>query len=330
MVSRGGTLFQSVLPAGVTSASYDPANRLMARTAAGVTASPTWDANGNLTSDGVRSYAWDARNRLTAIAGVASFVYDALGRRQTAIRGGTATSFLYDGWDVAQEQQGGTPSADLLLGLGVDERFARNGVTFLTDAQGSTMALATSGSVQTSYGYDPYGVSQATGVGSDNPYQYTGRENDGSGLLHYRGRYYNPAWARFVSEDPIGLRGGINVYAYVASNPMGLVDPMGLSNENNTANGYPEPGQNAIRSDVVQTAAMTGAIARPMVTVAILAGAITGSPEVTAVMLSSFLWPAEAAAVYDALTGVGPPAAQYGVPQYLSNISMEQAAQTMH
>jgi hypothetical protein len=61
-----------------------------------------------------------ARNRLTAITGVASFTYDAFGRRQTATRGGTATSFLYDGWDVAQEQQAGTPSADLTLGLGVD------------------------------------------------------------------------------------------------------------------------------------------------------------------------------------------------------------------
>ena len=55
----------------------------------------------------MRSYSWDARNRLTGIAGVASFAYDAFGRRQTATRGGIATSFLYDGWDVAQEQQGG-------------------------------------------------------------------------------------------------------------------------------------------------------------------------------------------------------------------------------
>jgi hypothetical protein len=123
VAARGGTLFQSLLPAAVTSASYDLANRLTARTAAGVTASPTRDANGNLTSDGVRTYTWDARNRLTGITGVASFVYDGVNRRQTATLGGTATSYLYDGWDVAQEQQGGTPSADLTLGLGVDEAF---------------------------------------------------------------------------------------------------------------------------------------------------------------------------------------------------------------
>ncbi len=173
-----------------------------------MTASPIWDANGNLTNDGVRSYSWDSRDRLTGITGVASFAYDAFGRRQTATRGGTATSFLYDGWDVAQEQQAGSPSADLVLGLGVDERMSRNGATFLTDALGSTMALASAGAVQTSYGYDPYGVAQITGTASDNPFQYTGRENDGTGLLHYRNRYYNPGWGRFVSEDPIGLRGG--------------------------------------------------------------------------------------------------------------------------
>ena len=72
VILRGGTLFQSLLPAALTSASYDLANRLTARTAAGVTASPTWDANGNLTSHGVRSYTWNARDRLTGITGIAS------------------------------------------------------------------------------------------------------------------------------------------------------------------------------------------------------------------------------------------------------------------
>ena len=129
---------------------------------------------------------------------------------------------------MAQEQQAGTPSADLTLGLGVDERFARNGATFLTDALGSTTALASAGAVQTSYGYDPYGVAQVTGTASDNPFQYTGRENDGTGLLHYRNRYYSPTWARFVSEDPIGLGGGdANLYRYVANNPVQGRDPSG-------------------------------------------------------------------------------------------------------
>jgi RHS repeat-associated protein len=225
--TRGGSLFTSALPAPVTSASYNLGNRLTSRTAAGVTISPTWDLNGNLTNDGVQTYSWDARNRLTAITGVASFGYDTFNRRQTVTRGGTVTSFLYAGWEVVQEQQGGSPSADLLIGFGTDERVVRGGSTFLADALGSTVALATSGSVQTSYGYDAYGVSLVTGTASDNPFQYAGRENDGTGLLNYRNRYYSPTWARFISEDRIGLAGGINVYRYADNNPVSFNDPSG-------------------------------------------------------------------------------------------------------
>ena len=112
-----------------------------------------------------------------------------------------------------------------------DQRFARAGSTYLVDALGSTVALATSGAAKTNYGYDPYGVSTATGTASTNTFQFTGRENDGTGLLAYRNRYYNPAWGRFVSEDPIGLRGGINVYAYVQGDPTDYIDPSGLKLE---------------------------------------------------------------------------------------------------
>jgi RHS repeat-associated protein len=227
--SRGGSLFQSILPATVTSATYDPANRLTARTAAGVIASPTWDANGSMTSDGTKTYVWDARNRLTAITGLASFVYDGSDRRKTATLNGTATSYLYDGFDVAEEQQGGAASADLLLGLNVDERFSRAGSTLLTDALGSTVGLANSTAVQTQYGYDPYGVAHITGVASTNPYQFTGRENDptAAGLMYYRARYYNQAWGRFIAEDPIGIQGGTNLYGYVYQDPVNLKDPSG-------------------------------------------------------------------------------------------------------
>jgi len=54
-------LFESVPPAAVTSATYDLANRLTARAASGVTALPTWDANGNLTNDGVRAAKEEGR-----------------------------------------------------------------------------------------------------------------------------------------------------------------------------------------------------------------------------------------------------------------------------
>ncbi len=57
----------------------------------------------------------------------------------------------------------------------------------------------------------------------------TARERDKeSGLYFYRARYYDARLGRFVSADPIGLAGGINLYAYVGNNPIVFYDPMGL------------------------------------------------------------------------------------------------------
>ena len=85
------------------------------------------------------------------------------------------------------------------------------------------------GSLVTQYTYEPFGVTSATGATSGNTFKYTGREDDGSGLLYYRARYYHPRLQRFISEDPIGFLGGsINFYAYVDNNPIRGVDPFGL------------------------------------------------------------------------------------------------------
>src|SRR5207302_5463358 len=78
------------------------------------------------------------------------------------------------------------------------------------------------------YAYSPYGEATALGVDEGNSIQYTGRENDGTELYFYRARYYDPVLKRFVSEDPIGLAGGVNQYRYVGGNPILLVDPLGL------------------------------------------------------------------------------------------------------
>jgi RHS repeat-associated protein len=120
----------------------------------------------------------------------------------------------------------------LLTGLGIDERYARDDAAygrtyFLTDALGSTLALTdTTGAVKQTYAYEPYGEVTATGS-SDNPYQYTGRENDGTGLYYYRARYYSPTMKRFISEDPMGLAAGLNEYAYAGNNPKKFRDPFG-------------------------------------------------------------------------------------------------------
>ena len=192
--------------------------------------------NGNLTGDSTNTYTRNARNQLTAISGgtTASFSYDAFGRRSSRTLGGTATSLLYDGANPVQEQQGGSPSANQLLGLGIDQYFTRTegGTTrtLLTDALGSTIALADSaGAIQTSYTYEPFGRTTTTGAASTNPHQYTGRENDGTGLYFYRARYYHPTFQRFISEDPIRFAAGdTNLYSYVRDNPTRWRDPAGL------------------------------------------------------------------------------------------------------
>lgn len=155
--------------------------------------------------------------------------------------------------------------ANVLTGLGIDDYFARTDVPaattshFFPDALGSALALAdAAGTVQTEYTYEPFGRTTVTGVSNTNLLQYTGRENDGTGLYYYRARYYNPQLQRFIAEDPIllplyslasvftaGLKacygtlspfisrnvsGGNppNPYLYVDNKPLVFSDPTGL------------------------------------------------------------------------------------------------------
>jgi RHS repeat-associated protein len=233
----GGSYAQTNLPSPLASASYNANNQLVQLGSASL----TYDANGNLTSDGTHTYTWDARNHLVSISGAvsASFQYDPFGRRVTKAIGAATTNYLYDGVNPVQELSGGSPTANLLTGLHVDEYFQRTDASgpanFLTDALGSTIALTgATGNTLSSYTYDPFGSMTVSGS-SSNPYQYTGREDDGTGVYYYRRRYYSPALQRFISEDPIGFEGGVNLYAYVGSNPIGFTDPYGLDKKPNGA-----------------------------------------------------------------------------------------------
>lgn len=226
----GGSLARILLPQPLSSATYNAANRVTQSGAAML----TYDANGNLTTDGTNTYTWNARNELTGISGgvTASFQYDAFGRRVSKTFNGTTTNYLYDGMNVVQEKVGGTPTANMLTG-GVDQVFSRteSGGTqsLLVDSLGSIVALLDSGgTTQTDYTYEPFGQTGSGGAASSNPSQYTGRENDGTGLYYYRARYYSPTLQRFISEDPIGFAGGdTNLYAYVSNSPCNATDPTG-------------------------------------------------------------------------------------------------------
>jgi RHS repeat-associated protein len=99
----------------------------------------------------------------------------------------------------------------------------------LTDALGSTVALTdAAGTVTTSYTFEPFGATAQTGPASANPFQYTGRENDSTGLYYYRARYLHPGLQRFTSEDPFRFPWAGNIYLYVSNAPFRFTDPLGL------------------------------------------------------------------------------------------------------
>jgi RHS repeat-associated protein len=235
----GGSFARTGVPQGIASANYNAANQQLAL----ADKTMTYNNNGNLTSlttpNGTTNYTWNVKNQLVGISGpgvTASFEYDPLGRRVNKAINSNVTEFLYDGVNPVQETDGVNVLANILTGLGVDEFLTRTDVaagttdTLLTDALGSAVALVDSaGSVETEYTYEPFGATTVAGTSSTNSFQYTGRENDGTGLYYYRARYYHPGLQRFLSEDPAGFFGGdFNLYAYVGDSPTKYADPLGL------------------------------------------------------------------------------------------------------
>jgi RHS repeat-associated protein len=158
----------------------------------------------------------------------AGFAYDPFGRRASKTVGGATAQFQYDGDRVVQEIQPG--AGNVLTDMGFSRTDLAGNMTFLGDLLGSTLALANdAGAVATEYSYEPFGASMASGAASSNPYQFAFHQNDETGLYYYSARYYSPTLARFISEDPSGTRGGINLYAYAGDQPVTFEDSTGMS-----------------------------------------------------------------------------------------------------
>ena len=239
-VATGGSFSRTLLPEPVTLATYDAANRQLQFGEKTL----TFDSNGNLISitdgSGTIIYTWDARNRLTAISRptiAANFGYDPYGRRVEKTVNGQRSQYQYDTVNAITELRDGNRIA-YLRGLSVDEVFSTNDGTGIryatTDTLGSIINLSDrNGYIQADYHHGPFGQTQRIGQDGGNPFQFTGRENDGTGLHYNRVRYYDPILSRFISEDPLRPLAGtdLNLYTYVSNSPLNAVDPFGLYEE---------------------------------------------------------------------------------------------------
>ncbi|HET7585535.1 MAG TPA: RHS repeat-associated core domain-containing protein [Gemmatimonadaceae bacterium] len=204
----------------------------------------SYDADGNLTSKSKtgfsETFTWNSLGQLTQVVknGVTTtFGYDGFGRRVRKTTGSTTTRYLWDGDDLVDELDGsGHPIREYAYFPGTDQPYSVRRASdstvyfYVREAPGHVVALVdTTNQVVDTYEYSPYGTLLSSTEAVAQPLKYMGRELDSeTGLYYVRARYYDPDVGRFISEDPIGLNGGINPYAYAAGDPLNTRDPAGL------------------------------------------------------------------------------------------------------
>ncbi len=206
---------------------YDSAGFITKRTKGSDTLSYTWNGLGQLT---------EVRSAAASTVTTTTYGYDGLGRRVRKTVGGVSTRYLLDGDRVLVElDHSWSPVAKYSYYPGADRPHAmlrdNKRYYYAQDMQGNVTGLIDSvGNVTQHYNYRPYGEVPADGGQTvANPYRYKAREWDAEAQLYFmRARYYDPVLGRFISEDPIGLAGGVNPTAFVDGEPVGRVDPSGL------------------------------------------------------------------------------------------------------
>ena len=219
----------------------DPPNTATQSWSVNITSNPTrsfaYDSNGNTLTDSLRTYQWDAQNRLVKITvgtNVHEFIYDGASRRIAEKLNGTLIKrWIWDGTKIAEERAAdGTTVIKSFYGYGEQRLGGTNaGNYFYTrDHLGSIheMTDATC-TVRARYDYDPYGVRNKLAGDLDCDFGFTGHYHHSGSDLHLTlFRAYDQKTGRWLSPDPIMEAGGINLYGYVGNNPLNGIDPLGL------------------------------------------------------------------------------------------------------
>ena len=199
----------------------------------GATRTFVYDGNGNLLDDGERTYQWDAKNRLIEAkrgADTWQWSYNAFDQRVSEKKNGVVTKrWVWAG--------GNQPAEERDAAGNVTRRFYPQGEQagavksyYTKDHLGSIReVMGANGTVVSSSRYDAWGVRTTQGAQDAASFGFTGHlEQKELGLVFTLYRAYDPATGRWLSIDPIGEAGGINLYGYVGNNPINAMDPFGL------------------------------------------------------------------------------------------------------
>jgi RHS repeat-associated protein len=199
----------------------------------------TYDADGELTNDGVNTYTWDGAQRLARVTTIASgettsYAYDGLGRRIAITAHAQSPQpvtnyYLWCDSKICQERDSGNNVTARYFAEGE----AQGGVPLLyaRDRLGSVVNLvdAASGAVVADYTYDPWGKVTSQSGSYSARFGYAGMFTDaGTGLDLTLYRAYSPLQNRWLSRDPMGEGVGPNLYTYVFNSPLNYFDRLGL------------------------------------------------------------------------------------------------------
>ena len=189
---------------------------------------------------GTTFYTYDDENRMlsaTKGSNVWEYVYNAFGGRVAASENGEMAHFVIDpiglGNVVGEYDDTGNLIAGYDHGAGLVRTIGPDASLgyYTFDGMGNTCQLLSQAGLATNdYMYDPFGNSLYRDASASNPFEYIGElgvTREGTGLNLMRARFYDPRIGRFVSEDPIYIAGGINLYTYAANSPLSFADPSG-------------------------------------------------------------------------------------------------------